>query len=77
MKYLSVMAGLCLALSACTHTQPKPFIPPRASTAAIGVKLEELNQTLDQLASSNEATKRSISQIDDKAVQIQEALRNW
>jgi len=73
MKTLLALTVL-LTFAGCTT---KPTAVPRASTAAVGVNLNELGDSLGAARSNVAGIRGNLSEVDAKAVRIQESIRNW
>lgn len=72
-----LLALLIAGLTACRTTRPEATQPPPATTAAVGVNLSELQQSLASARGSLTAARTDLSDADAKAVRIQESIRNW
>ena len=75
MKKIALLLAV-LALAACEHAPEKqPALVP--NTALVGVDLDKLSQSLDVAKKNVDATRSKLSEVDAKAVRIQESIRNW
>lgn len=63
-----------LALAACQH-HPNANAP-KASTAAVGVNLDNLGQSLGAANSSVSGIRTDLSEVDSKAVKIRNLIRS-
>jgi len=68
-----LLAVLCLT-AGCKSI---PSQAPHASTAAVGVNLDELGRSLGNARSNVDGVRSDLSEVDAKAVRIKEAIRNW
>jgi outer membrane murein-binding lipoprotein Lpp len=79
MKNKNIAAAILFAayaLAGCHTVKPiKSSITP--STAAVGADLDKLSQSLDSAKKNVDATRAKLSEVDAKAVRIQESIRNW
>ena len=62
-----------LAIVGCQHPQKRTGAP-QASTAAVGVNLNNLSQSLGKAQDSVTGIRKSLSEVDSKAVLIHEAI---
>ncbi|MEI6278292.1 MAG: hypothetical protein WCQ16_02770 [Verrucomicrobiae bacterium] len=66
-----------IALLFCAGCTAKPTVVPRASTAAVGVNLDQLQESLSQAQAQVKGIRGNLSEVDAKAVRIQESIRHW
>ena len=74
MKLLIVIV-LVVGCIGCQHAPIKRATLP--ATATMGVNLDKLSKSLGSAQANVSATKSKLSEIDDKAVRIESAIRNW
>jgi len=77
MRPHAFLAILAIALPACRATRPAAQQPPAATTAAVGLNLADLDQSLTRARGDLTAARTDLSAADAKAVRIQESIRNW
>jgi hypothetical protein len=74
---LLILALVSLAMMFFTSCRSTGGGAPHASTAAVGVDLDGLGQSLGKARGSVDGVRSDLSAVDAKAVRIQEALRKW
>lgn len=76
MKTLTLISILALAGCHVPNTAQRATAPV-ASTAQTGVSLDSLGKSLGSAQRNASATSGKLSEIDAKAVRIEDSLRNW
>ena len=66
---------LCLLLGGCQVQNTAQRATP--SAAKVGVNLDDLSKSLGDVRGHVDAAKTGLSKVDDKAVRIEEAIKNW
>jgi hypothetical protein len=74
---LLILAAAALAMMFFTSCVATGGGAPHASTAAVGVDLDGLGQSLGKARGSVDGVRSDLSAVDAKAVRIQQQIRNW
>lgn len=75
---LVIVAIGCLAMAFfSTGCKSSTAQAPQASTAAVGVNLDELGESLGKARTNVDGVRSDLSEVDAKAVRIKEAINHW
>lgn len=73
----SIIIAVICAFTLCAGCAHKSATLPRASTAAVSNNINQLNDSIGKVRQNVSDVKGKLSEIDAKAVRIQESIRNW
>lgn len=77
-KLLVLVASASLFIVGCQHPVAHTGKPqPHASTAAVGNNLTNLGNSINSAQQNVKDVRGNLSEVDAKAVRIQESIRNW